>query len=125
MIVPPDHVRNTHVHVIHHDTEVISRRAIRTRDDQIIQLTILESDGPMYQVLYDHRTFQWVTEAHHGIDSGTRCAAAATYAAVTGLLFPRKLLCAQLLELLLGAVTVVCRALLQHRAQHFPVPRKP
>ena len=40
MVITTDHMANLHVHIVDHDTEVVSGRAICARDDEIIKLFV-------------------------------------------------------------------------------------
>ena len=53
MIIAANHVRDLHVHVIDHDAEIIGRRAVGARNDQIIELGVLKDHAPVHDII-DH-----------------------------------------------------------------------
>ena len=72
MIVTTNHVRDAHIHVVHDDAEVIGRIPVRARDDQIIQLGILERHQSVDEIIHDHLALQGILEADHRLDAGSR-----------------------------------------------------
>ena len=54
MIVAADDMRDLHVDVVDDDAEIIRRRAVGSRDDQIVELAILENNVAFDQIA-DHR----------------------------------------------------------------------
>jgi hypothetical protein len=54
VIVAADHVRDAHVRIVHHHAEIVGGRAVRARDDEIVELLVLEHHLAVDHVL-DHR----------------------------------------------------------------------
>ena len=118
MVVAADHVRNAHVAIVHHDAEVVRGRAVRARDDEVVELRVLERDRPVDQVIDHHRALERIAEAHHRRHARARLPAIAAAAGIARLLLARELLLAQRIELLLGAVAVIRMSRGQHVADH-------
>ena len=55
MIVAANHVRNRHLDVVGHDGEVIGGLTVRSEDDEILDLSALNLDDPVDQVVESHR----------------------------------------------------------------------
>ena len=64
VIIATDDVRDAHVEVIDHHAEVVGRRAVGARDDEVIELGVLERDRSVHQVLDHDRAVQRILEAH-------------------------------------------------------------
>src|SRR2546421_3642462 len=110
-----------HVHVVDDYAEVVGRRAVRARDDQVIELRVLKRHRPVHQVLHHHRAIQGIAKTYYRIDSLAERAAIAADAGVARLLLARDLLLAQRIQFLLRAVTVIGAAGLQHAPDDFAV----
>ena len=67
VVVAADHVRDAHVVVVHHDAEIVGRRAVRARDDQVVELAAVERDRAVDHVVHDHLPFVRITKAHDWI----------------------------------------------------------
>ena len=63
MIVAPDDVSDPHIHVIHDYAKVVRGRAVGARDDQIVQLGVLERHVAVNDVLHDHDPIQRILES--------------------------------------------------------------
>jgi hypothetical protein len=95
---------------------------VGARDDQIVELRVLESDIAVDHVLDDHCALDRVPEAHDRIDARARLGAMPARAVVARILLRRELLVAHLLKLFLGAVAAVRVARLQELREHFAIP---
>ena len=58
MIIAPNDVRDAHVHVIDDDTEIVGRRSVPSRDDEIVQFAVLKNDSPVHLVFHHHFTIR-------------------------------------------------------------------
>jgi hypothetical protein len=124
VVVAADHVRDAHVGVVHHHAEVVGRRAVRARDDEVVEFLVLERHRAVDHVLDDGRALFRVLEAHHGLATrgGPRALAVAAAAVVARLFLARLLIGAHDVQLFLGAVAVIGRAGLDHLRDDFLVP---
>ena len=121
MIVTPHHMGDLHIPIIHHHTEVIGRRAIRTCNDQIIQLSILKNYAAMHLIIHHHRSIQRVFEANDKWHPFTNICAIAATSVITRILFGSHLAGTQLLQFFAGAVTSIGFFLDQPLINHLPV----
>jgi len=125
VVVATDDMGDIHVHVVHHDGEVVGRRAVGARNYKIVEFDVLEHHAPADQVLHHHRPVERILEAHHRRHSRRRIRhAVAALAVVTRLFLARHLLRAQLLQAFLGAITTIGLALVQHLLDDFLVARE-
>src|SRR5262249_30777510 len=99
-------------------------RAIGTRDDQVIELRILEGHCPMDEVMHHHFARERILEAHHGSYTGARLSALAADAGIARLLLASDLRLAQRIEFLLGAVAAIGAAGGEHCTDDLAVPVK-
>ncbi len=53
MIVAADDVRDAHLRVVDDDTEVVGRGAVGAQNDEIVELGVLEDDGPFDEIVDD------------------------------------------------------------------------
>ena len=51
MVITSDNLRNTHIIIIYNYTEIISRRTIGTRNNQIIQILISNGNMTFNQII--------------------------------------------------------------------------
>src|SRR3546814_20258744 len=51
VVVATDDVRDAHVVIVDHDRQVVSRRAVRAQDDQVVELLVLEGHVALHMVL--------------------------------------------------------------------------
>src|ERR1700734_100398 len=107
MVVAPDHVGDLHVHVIHHDTEIIGGCTVGAGNDQIVELAVLKYDAAMHHVIDDHFSGERILESHDR-SRARRCTLALAPASVVArLLTACSLLRPHLLQLFLAAVAAV------------------
>ncbi len=125
VVVAADHVRDSHVVVVHDHAEIVGGRAVRARDDQVVELARLEHDRSVHDVLNDHLPLVGAAKAHHRIHARPRVRARPAAAVVARLLLARELRRAPLLELLLAAVAVVGVAVGQELRDDLAVPVHP
>ena len=69
MVVTTDDVGDTHVMVIDHNRQHISRSAIRAQQNQIVEILVLPGDAALHLVLDDGFAFQRRFQAHHRLDA--------------------------------------------------------
>ena len=62
VVVAADDVGNAHVEIIDDDAEVVSRRAVGARDDEVVQLAVVDFDRPLDLVLPRNASVQRVLE---------------------------------------------------------------
>ena len=114
MIVAADHVRDTHQRVVDHDREVIRRRAVRARDDEIVQ----NIGGIKFYLTLDavtkfYRAAKRGFYTHYRLDPSRRRAGKVAIAVIVArTLFASFLLRAQLIQLILAHIALVCLALI-------------
>ena len=75
VIIAANDVRDAHVHVVDDHAEVVGRRAIRARDDQVIELGVLKGHRPVHQVLDHHCAIEGIAKANDRSDAGARLGA--------------------------------------------------
>ena len=121
MIVAADHVRDAHVLVVDDHAEVVGGRAVRARDDEIVELGVLERHGAVHQVFDHDGAVQRILEAHDRLHAGTRLGAIAAKAGIARLFLARGLLRAHVVQLLLRAVAVIGSAGGEHLRDHFAI----
>ena len=100
-------MRDLHVHVVHHDAEIIGGRTVGSRDDQIVELAVLKHDAAVHHVVDHHFTGERILEAHHGRHARERIGALAPTSVVARLFTACDLLSAHLLQFLLAAVAAI------------------
>ena len=98
---------DAHVHVVHHHTEIVGRRAVGARDDQIVELAVLEHHRAMHHVVHHHLPVQRVLEADDRRHIRRSVSAIAPAAVVARLLAAGHLIGAQLGKFFLGAVAAI------------------
>jgi len=117
------HVRDTHIPVVHHHTEVVGGIAVRALDDQVVELGVLEDGAAVHQIIDHHLARQRIPEADRRRHSGRRRSRAVTPAAVVArLLLACDLPFAQRVQLLLGAVAAVCESCVEQLLDHRAIP---
>jgi hypothetical protein len=122
MIVAANDMSHLHVHIVDHDAEVVRRRAVGARDDQIVELTVVEGDVAVDHVLDDHVAVHRILETHHRVDTFARLRTVATRTVIARILLGCGLPGAHLLQLFLRAVTAIRMTGLQELREHFAVP---
>src|SRR3989304_8854621 len=93
MIIAANHVRDTHIRIIDDHAKVVGRRAIRTRDDEIIEFDIFKMYIAVYDIFDDHCAGFWILEANNRTHSGSWFVAVATGSVIAWVLFRRSLSC--------------------------------
>ena len=53
VVVAADDVRDPHVDVVDDDAEVVDRRAVGARDDEVVELGVAEDDAALHQIVDD------------------------------------------------------------------------
>ncbi|CCK07946.1 conserved hypothetical protein [Cronobacter sakazakii 696] len=116
MVFATDHVRDFHIPVVHHHTEVVGRGAVSTTDNQIVKLKVAELNRAADLIVKHDGAILRVRKTHDArlIVSMMLMAVAAT-AVVTRLFTLRHLLFAQRFQTLFRAIAFICRT----RRQHF------
>jgi hypothetical protein len=122
VIVAADDVCHLHVHVVDDDAEVVRRRAVGARDDQVVELGVIEHHVAVDHVFDHDRAVDRILESHHRIDAGTRLPAVPARAVVARLQLRRGLPVAHFLQLFPGAVTAVRVARLEELREHLAIP---
>ena len=114
MIVAADHVRDAHQRVVDHDREVIRRRAIGTRDDEIVQnIGSVKFYLTLDAVVKFYRATKRGFDADYRLDTRRRRAGKVAVAVIVArALFASFLLRAQLIQLVLTHIASVCLALI-------------
>src|SRR5690606_11793430 len=105
---------------VHDDTEIVRRGAVGSRNDQVIQLGIVETDVAV-NLVFDHdNPLERILEANDRIDTWAGLGAMPTSAVVLRLLFRFELTDTHRIELFLRAVAAIrmplCEELLEHLA---------
>jgi hypothetical protein len=118
VIVAADDVRDAHVVVVDHDAEIVGRRAIRARDDQVIELAAVEHDRAVHDIVDDDAAGVGIAEAHDGRDTGNGRGPRAATAVVARFLLARSLRRTHGIELLLAAIAMVGTAVAQELRDH-------
>ena len=114
VVVAANDVGDVHVQVIDDDAEVVRRHAVPARNDEIVELAVVERDRAPYQIIEDDGTVVRIPEPNDGIDPGRRRSGPVPAPpVVAGLLGARALCRAHRLELFLAAVAAVRPALAQ------------
>src|ERR1700681_2643672 len=80
MIIAADHMRDLHVSIVQHDTEIVSWKSVGPYHNQIIQLDVVKDHGALDEVFYHSLPCLRGPEAQRTI--GTGCEPAITAAAV-------------------------------------------
>jgi hypothetical protein len=114
-------VRDAHVEIVDDDREIIGWCAIRTGDDQIIELGVVEDHPAPYLVVDNHFAVYRIPEAHDRVDTLTRFFAIAATTVVTDSPPTRHLLCTTSLELVFSAIAVIGFASFKPLIGNFPV----
>ena len=70
MVVAADNVGNAHVVVVHHDAEVVGRRAVGAGDNQVVECFVGDGDFTFDQVRPLGNAFQRRFEADDGLHVG-------------------------------------------------------
>src|SRR2546428_11161288 len=65
MIVAANDVTDRHINVIHDNTKIISRRAVRPSDDEIVELTVVEYHFAFDGVVHDGCSIARRTKTDH------------------------------------------------------------
>src|SRR5215472_4107683 len=68
VIVAADHVRDAHVEIVDHHTEVVRGYAVAAHDDQIVQLGVGDLDPTFDLIIPGHASLEWVLEPVHWRD---------------------------------------------------------
>ena len=122
VVVAADDVGDLHVPVVHHDAEIVGGRAVRTGDDEVVQLAVVDHDAALDQVVDHHRAVERRLETHHRRNAGRRRGLGIAPApVVAGLLAARGLLLAHGFQFFLAGVAVVSLAFLEQLLEHFAV----
>ena len=114
MIVAADHVRDAHQRVVDHDREVIRRRAVGARDDEIVQ----NISGVKFYLALDavtkfYRAAKRGFDADYRLDPSRRRAGKVAIAVIVArALFASFLLRAQLIQLILTHIASIRLALI-------------
>ena len=109
MIVAADHVRDAHQRVVDHDREVIRRRAVGTRDDEIVQnIGSIKFYLTLDAVTKFYRATKRGFYTHYGLDPCRwRTGKIAIAVIVARALFASFLLRSQLVKLVLAHIALV------------------
>ena len=111
VVITADYVRDQHLGIVDDDGEVVSWRSAGPRDDQVVELCVVEDDTALDEIIDDDFAGLWILEAHSGRNVIAPVLAVATTALVTRLAAVRERHCAHLCELLGRAITVIGLAL--------------
>ena len=130
MIVPPDDMGNPHIPVIHHHTEIVSRRSIRTGDNQIIKLAVGNRDLSLDTVIPGHHPFYRIFEADDRIDANRHRWQSLARFRPPGSVITRAFACRFLafahgVQFLGRTITVISCPLFQHLVNDFTVTVHP
>ena len=78
MVVAADRARDAdvhvhvHVHVIDHNAEIVGRIAVRARNNQVIQLDVLEHNTAVHLIVDDDRACEGIFIANDRLDARPR-----------------------------------------------------
>jgi hypothetical protein len=122
VIIATNHVTDLHVEIIDDHGEVIGRRAIRSHNNQVIELAIFEQHLATHAIVNFNRAVKRIAETHDGINALSVLGTVSTPAIVTNRFSGGHLLLAPFVELFPGAITVICLALSQPLLGNFRVP---
>ncbi|ABA50599.1 hypothetical protein BURPS1710b_2627 [Burkholderia pseudomallei 1710b] len=130
MVVPADHVRDAHVEIVDDDAEVVRRRAVGARDDEIVELLVRDLDAALHGVVPDDRPRQRIAKAQHGGHARRRLGQhlarlGAPRAIVARLLARRALALAQRIEFFGRHVARVDEVFLEHLREHLAIAVHP
>ncbi len=70
VVVAADHVRDAHVDVVDDDAEVVGRRAVAARDDEVVELGVGDLDAALDLVVPGDGARERILEADHRRDAG-------------------------------------------------------
>ena len=65
VVVAADHVADLHVPVVDDDAEVVGRRAVGARDDQVVEFVVADRDRALDHVVPGHVAIDRIAKAHH------------------------------------------------------------
>ena len=122
VVITADHVGYLHVPIVNHHREIVSGRAIRAGDDQIVQLTVLEHHAPAHAILDHDFTIQRIAKAHDGRYTGGRRTGKVSISTVISRLFATGHLgFTQLIQLFPARVAVIGMTARHELIDHFLV----
>ncbi len=70
MVVAANDVRHVHVDVVEDAREVVDRRAVRTHDDEIVELAVLKDDAALHEIVDDGLAVQRHRESDRVVAAG-------------------------------------------------------
>ena len=85
MVVTTDYVCDAHVRVVDNHRKVVGRRAVRARNDEIVELGVGNTDEPPHRVIDDDLALERVAEPNHGVDAVARRGTVTPATGVAGL----------------------------------------
>ncbi len=125
VIVAANDMGDAHVRIVDHHREVIGGRSVGTGDDEIVELGVVESDGPAHQILEHHLPVRRVAEAHHRANAlGRWILTVAAQAVISRLFLGHHLLGPQRIEPFPAAIAPIGRPLRKHTFNDLPVTIK-